>query len=309
MSKIPLTEEDWNFSEERVPDNELVPCLLWEYLRESQTARKYSQGWAKLRAEKKDVRAALGPRLQQIVNGITINHHLVLHDFVINILEDAWGRNPRTIIPWQKLLAQGKKRMAEPCNLVNPPVYISTGYFHLDQLKESVDAAVKSSEAKLPDGRRVGYPPARAMLKYLTRGPGCEAFCIVVDWGRYNKNAIKAAFKKLADDITKSPPQGITPQSKKGQGRNKPRDWRAKLQRLGLARIRSYSNAVGDLTEAQKELVRQRRRESPKTRNSQHTDSEIWQSLWDAKKDFTDTFKEIMTFEKQPPLGLWKKRS
>lgn len=40
MTLPALTEEECNFSVDRVPDRELVPCLIREFLRESVTARQ-----------------------------------------------------------------------------------------------------------------------------------------------------------------------------------------------------------------------------------------------------------------------------
>jgi len=49
LTKKPvLIEEDWNFSKERMPDDELVPCLLWEFIRESKTAQQLAQDWTRL---------------------------------------------------------------------------------------------------------------------------------------------------------------------------------------------------------------------------------------------------------------------
>jgi hypothetical protein len=52
VPRQPLTEHDWNFS--RVPDSELIPCLLWEILRESPTARQLGQAWAEFNARAKE---------------------------------------------------------------------------------------------------------------------------------------------------------------------------------------------------------------------------------------------------------------
>ena len=65
-------------------------------------------------------------------------------------------------------------------------------------------AALKAAIDKTPDGGELPFLPARATLKFYTNGPGWEALCLVVDWGRYDNNAIRASFQKLTDDIHRS---------------------------------------------------------------------------------------------------------
>mgnify|MGYP003394133637 CR=1 FL=1 len=40
-----ISDADWWFSKDRVPDEELIPCLIWEFLSESQTVRQLVHDW------------------------------------------------------------------------------------------------------------------------------------------------------------------------------------------------------------------------------------------------------------------------
>lgn len=99
----PLTEADWNFSPDRVPDWELIPCLLWEYLRESATVRQLALDYSSTPARAED---RIWNKLfkKQTAIRFRINHELDIPEFVDRAFNPQYrkARNP-TRLPWQKL--------------------------------------------------------------------------------------------------------------------------------------------------------------------------------------------------------------
>lgn len=109
-----------------------------------------------------------------------------------------------------------KHHLAEPCTRINKAVFISDNYLHSDKLAK---AAHKFPEIWDPNATSV--PVSRTLLDAETWNEGCEAFCIVVDWARYDNETIKDEFGRLGAEVIKTRPSGTKPQFCMGSGRGR----------------------------------------------------------------------------------------
>jgi len=289
-----IAEEDWNFS--RVPDNELVPCLLWEFLRESPTARQLAEAWAAWSGHMKrgepDNQSELWKMMEKL--RFKVNAPLNLEAFK-TILVGAWAFEKLWDIPWQKLSPGTKAKILYYCMAVNPPVFVSVGDLHVGMLHKAASKAFSEACEKTPDGGTLTLPPARTILPYAPRGTAVEAFCVVVDWGRYDNEIIKDAFAELGAEIAKTRPKGIIPQKQKGPGIGKGTELRGKLNSLGHARLRGFYKAAETLrtqNRAAYNFVAKRLKDDGFTA--------VQKSLGDARRRFKSQFREILQTTERP---------
>ena len=290
VKKAALIEEDWNFSKLRVPDDELVPCLLWEFLRESKTARTLAKDWVEFGTPggATSDQNLLWERMRALK--FSLNHKIEMTEFIDWALGPSWMTKRLANISWQKLPLKTRQKLAEPATTINEPVFLSMGNLHTMHIDRTMQKLTTEADDTLVNGIGAPYPPARAMLESLTRGKGCEAFCIVVDWGRYDDEAIRESFTKLA--VTIKRPPGIIPQVKKGAGLGNPNEWRGKLNGLGRTRIHCYYNGVETLKRMNQpayEWVVARSKDKGTTSATKILDA--------AKGRFLEAFQEIFPFE------------
>ena len=249
LAKKPvLTEEDWNFSKERVPDDELVPCLLWEFFRESPVAQQLINDWINLPDKPDSEQEKLWKRMKTLC--LRVNHEIHLQEFINSALGPAFKYGGLKKGPWQNLHPQARKRLSGFANNVNPPVFISTGDFHLGPLAQMVAKQVKKLDDEYVSGSQYSLPEARGILEIGTWGKKWEAMCIVVDWTAYDDETIRKAFAKLAAGLKRPP--GIIPRKRTGAGLGNPNEWRGKLNSLGRTRIHCHYNGVQALKRADK---------------------------------------------------------
>jgi len=291
-----LTEDDCNF--DRVPGRELVACLLWEYLLESQTAQELAQDWCAwvghaARGEN-DNQAELFARTKTLT--FKLNHKLNMPEFLIRAVGPAWGFGRLTNVPWQELHPKTKQWLVEPCERVNEPVFIGRE-MHAAQLADDAKKRLNEEFDKIRDGDTLSMPPARAPLRFFTVGPGWESLCVVVDWGRYDNAAIRKAFHRLGDDIIKTRPKGVKPQARTGSGLQRATELRGMLNELGLARLFGhYGSAVTLRTQNPRAYARIAKTLSDKGITA------VQKKLDGATRRFLDRFHEILPFEGGSPL-------
>jgi len=304
-NRPPLTEEDWNFSSDRVPDKQLVPCLLWEFLRESKTARQLAKDWIEFfTAAGVDAASRDDTSLLRRVWGLQfkLNHKLNMPAFVFHALGPAWGGRTLPDGPWQKLSPKTKQCLVELCEGVNRPVFIGT---HEDAALLAAAARRASTDAYNKNEEAAPHLPARAMIPFTTPGTGYEALCVVVDWGRYDDNGIREGFEKLAQVVIKSRPKGIKPQVRKASGLGRKAEWRAKLNDLGLSRFSARHHArvlQREMPQAYKRIAQSLSHDASAT--------DLEKKLNRARARFEASFRSILPFEKSPPVCLaWRKQA
>ncbi len=302
-----LTDEDWNFSPARVPNNELVACLLWEFLRESQTAQKLVQDWRAWRGHtargEKDNQAELWARMKTF--RLNPNHKLNIPDFIFNAVFKISAWHELANVPWQTLPSGAKKALLEPCERVNDPVYIALAE-QVGEMAHQVDKRWQDEVNNTTDGGTLSPVFARALLHLFKRDTCVEAICIVVDWGRYNDKAIKDGFTQLAEDILNTRPKDQSPQYHKARGKkNEEAALRPKLKNLGLTRLSCGWGGISAL-----------RRQNPQAyefiksllTGDDKSQADVEKLVSKARKTFEKNFRLILPFENARPLCLSRSR-
>jgi hypothetical protein len=296
QTRSPLVPKDWDFS--GVPEIEVVPCLIWEYLRESATAQKLGAEWSNhfFPTGSQSEQEPLWHRTHAI--RLNLNHQMDINGFVEATIVQLWGYNKLANLPWQKLHLDVRKKLIERYVHVNEPVYVSTGDMHAGMLHQSLMEATKKADEKTPQGGVLELPQARAILPALTRGEGCEAFCVVIDWGRYDNGQIEKSGVEFIRQIIKTRPKGIKPQSKTGSGLQRKTEWRGMLVSLGLARLYgrfTASELKKKMPDAYKKIA---------AGLSDRGTTAVQKKLDGANRRFADRFKKILAFEKHRPLCM-----
>ena len=294
-----LTDEDYRFSEDRVPDRELVACLLFEFLRESATAQKLTRGLI----EKLKSRGLLGlgfvgddaTRFLKQVETLRfgINHPLDMSGFIYCALVPIpkWDFIGLLNNPWQQLRPDVKQTLTQCCTEVTKAAFISDSEIETDQLAEAMrEAVIRDMEA----GKDAPLT-AKAIADVVHKGsyPGRKIFGVVADYARYDDNAIRAALDLVKEEIIRNRPKGIKPQVRKESGLGRPDDWRGKLNSLGRTRLYCHYDGVDAL-----------KRGNPTAHQwlvaglTDKGDRAALKALADAKGRFVRAFHEILPFEK-----------
>lgn len=282
MSK--LQEEDWLFTEDLVPDDELIVCLLWEYLRESQTVRELALDWfawsEKGQTDSSDQeQTALWGRMKNVI--VKLNSPLQYDDFICRVLVQGFGLRKLLDCPWQQLDPTARKSIINNC-AANPAAFIGYDFPHLKALNNTIDTKRNKGPVNL----------AKAMLGDLH--PGQELMLVVVDW-RYDESAIKDGIKRLADDLHR--PEGIELEFRKASGLGRASEWRGKLNDLGVARLSRYHARQLELVEsrAYKFLIT----------NLSHVDpTAVEKKMSSSRRRFKASFRKILPFERRVPHCL-----
>jgi hypothetical protein len=281
MSSLRIPESEWRFSQDRVPDSELVPCLLWEFLRESQTVSRLVSEWAKIFAagEKNLDQRPLRSRMEALK--VRLNAPIRLSDF-INHAVLTRGFNRGIDLPWQHLAADAKKNLILT-STANPPVFV--GYdLHASLLEQAL--------RRKDDG--TALLQAKAMMPGWDNGK--QLTLLVIDWGRYDDASIRAALQSLANDLKR--PEGIEPQVQKASGLGRRTEWRGKLNDLGAARLSARYSAVQlrtDMPVAFREFA---------SKLSDRGPTALEKKLAAARRRFEASFHKLLPFEKQAPRCL-----
>jgi len=296
-SRSPLSRTEWDFS--GVPDNELVPCLLFEYLRESATAQRLSNALLPLAHPTKGWHDDARVLLEQVEQmRISINHPLNTPHFInmaiIPIV--AWNIHEQLKSPWQQLSPKPKLYLTQSCTEVDAAAYFADSDVYTDQLANAM------REAVIEDIHADKDAPAilKAMADVNLKGsyPGRKVFGIVADFARYDDNGIRAAMALRTEEIIRSRPAGIKPQFRRESGRGRNAEWRGVLNSLGMARLSVRYKA---------HVLRAKLPDA----YAQITDSladkgttAAQKKLDGARNRFLNRFHKILPFEKLPPLCL-----
>jgi hypothetical protein len=258
-----LSELDWNF--DNVPDNELVACCYWEYARESAFIRELrkrcwehwqplylkGQWWnepedKKIHADLQKVQS-IGYPAEVFLRGISCPPDGVLPDALPlkpGEIHRTTGSFPKS---WQELTKEERAYRAQIGNDVEriPLVPFERGLF-LDakdivksvtaqrREKDEADEQARRENPKLTEEAlcRMGklqFPDIRPSVIY---GSGAEETIVRINWSAFTNDKIANYFRKW---IKANRPTDI--RKPDGKGRNKARDRRVVLERLGMMRL------------------------------------------------------------------------
>lgn len=284
----PLLESEVIFSKGRVPDNELFACLLWEFFRESKIIRQLALDWRVFfkSGDPNQDQSALWRRMSEIKP--TINHPLRIEEFAVMVVIQCFGLHERMDVPWQKLPSITKQKLIDGCQ-ANPPVFV--GY-------DLHAAAFQTAFSIKRRGEDAVMIKAAAMMP--DKQPSKELVLLVVDWARYDNNAIKEGLASVFKELSR--PIGMKPQVRKGSGLGNPNEWRGKLNDLGATRAFAR-HAASELKWQHPKIY--------KFFAAKLTDkgpTSVAKKLAAARRRFVTSFKRVLSFEKGTPVCLTSTR-
>lgn len=291
----PLVKEDWDFSE--VTDSELVSCLLFEYLRESPTARQLET----------DLKAGANAEVLNRLHALRfkINHRLDMPRFIENALDSAWETGEELLnTPWQKLPPRAKEILIYHCERVEKPAYISTLVDEVRELsKHMLLGSYRDQKAFEVNHDAPATTYACVPLDDLDGGEGRVGFMVIVNSGRYDHNAIRAEIANdVANQIIKSLPKGVTPQVRMESGLGRLNEFRGILNSLGWARLSARYTAREIKTNMPKIYAQI----AKPLGDDGHT--AVQKKLDSARHRCVARFHKILPFEKHPPLFIQHSR-
>lgn len=241
-----LDEREWVFS--AVDESEIVACCYWEYARESNAIRDAVKiaktAFANLG------KAAPETAERQAFREATNRAYGLLHQTGYEL--QFWVGLSFSETPWQRIDENERKKWAHICPKIPVPVKFPPFHVIGDLMVASMlhSEAMKTHEARLALYRRLSQIDSGvANLVEATelrnkldeqekhRTPpvlqgagGVDSFIAQINWHKFSKKEIKECFGKWVDAY-------FCPVAKPS-GRGRPVDWRARLERLGLLRLR-----------------------------------------------------------------------
>ncbi len=275
-----LINLDWNF--DAVPDPELVACCYWEYARESAficgLRKRTLEHWMPLfqkprwwnEPEAEDIR-----KDTEKIRSIGVAAHIFLHGFACppdDVLPDALplrsgevhrltGSFPK---PWQLLTKEERafRAYAPPKGIVDfvqrMPFARGISLYAKDIVQalaarqrrcQRENERTRKENPKLTDDalKRMGKFHHADMNPSVVYGRGSEHTVVEINWGLFTNEEIIQSFRKWvkANRPNEAPIND-------GKGRNKARDWRVALERLGMMRVLHHSTK-GDIPEKSSE--------------------------------------------------------
>jgi hypothetical protein len=246
---------DWNF--DNVPNDELVACCLWEYARESAFIRdvrqRCIQNWRTGGHRDERLSADLGElhSIGSAMKLLTSGFYFAPGDpHRIDAQRNASVTNSFPA-PWQTLPAD--ERDFRVRTLLNPGWTPGVPFERAD-CHDAWDIA-KQAKARWQevfsefDRVRREYPEtseveltAQGKLKpflgipvSILREEGREVMVVAINWARFTNDEIVKHFRKW---LKPNRPKEL--RIPDGKGRNKARDWRAKLTRLAVMRLLAH---------------------------------------------------------------------
>jgi hypothetical protein len=239
-----LVEHDWNFNADRLPDDELAVCCYWEYARESASIRGAveiaktacaNQGIAKPQsAEREAFRSAANK-----ASGL-------LHTTGFDI--SFWVGLPFPE-PWQLVDKTKREKWAHvrpeiPTPVKFPPFQVTGDLFIASILHSEATKAHEARQAihlrlSQIDSGIANLKEPGELRKKLSEHPtplavrgqgGVDSFIAQINWRELSKKEIKKCLSKWVDDYS-------CPIAKPSE-RGRPVNWRARLESLGLVRLR-----------------------------------------------------------------------
>ncbi len=247
-----LREFDWNFA--AVPEPELVACCYWEYARESAFIRDVRQRCIKCwrKGGQRDERLtsdigklhSMGPHVDVLFRGF---YHAPDDPHRIDMARNASVTNSFPA-PWQTL--PDAERDFRVRTLLGAGWYPATPFARADWIEaekiaedararwDKVISAYHRVRAEDPETSEVELvrqgklQPYEEILPSLVDEDGREVAAVAIHWARFTNEEIIGHFRKW---VKANRPPGLRLQDDKG--RNKERDWRVALERLGMMRL------------------------------------------------------------------------
>jgi hypothetical protein len=247
-----IQEFDWNF--DAVPDGELVAGCYWEYARESaficNLRQRCIRWWRKGGLRNAALTAAIsklhsmGPQVDVLFRGF---YYAPDDPYRIDVARNACVTNSFPA-PWQAL--PDNERDFRVRTLLSAGWYPATPFRRADwmEAEQVVEHArakwdkvmeiyhrvrandPETSEVELV--RQGKLPPYGKIPPSLFDEGGREVTAVAIHWGRFTNEEIISHFRKW---VKENRPQNIRLRDDKG--RNKARDWRVALERLGMMRL------------------------------------------------------------------------
>jgi hypothetical protein len=267
-----LPPEEWNFSTERVPDDELEACLVYEYMRESKVFRKLVQEFANDR----DSRSFDQPQPEVVVRGRTFPSREDYLKEILAAVGHPWFIPPGDFewlvmhacqkngwVPWQLLppnickslsrIFDGSKACTQASSCALEELW------EYSRVQESLKRQELSAQKSKIDSNRTEVDrneiPIDFILEffcapkpYLKRPDGKELVLLELDRVRFGKKKVMEAFSTWLDKQPMPPPKGkkIHPTLKKGEARGM-------LKALGVMRafhvasFREFKTKIPDM--------------------------------------------------------------
>jgi hypothetical protein len=247
-----FSEFDWNF--DRVPDNELVACCLWEYARESgfiRDLRKRSiQSWQAGGQRDERLSSDLGKlhSIGPVIDVLARGFYFAPGDpHRIDMQRDAFVTNSFPA-PWQALLVDERDfrvRVLLSAGWIPGVPFERADWLDAKDIAEQAEARWQEVFSEYDRVRRE-YPEAsevdlttQGKLQPFTEIPvsilreeGKEVTAVAINWARFTNDEIVGHFRKW---VKANRPKSL--RLRDGKGRNKARDWRVALERLGMMRL------------------------------------------------------------------------
>ena len=261
----------WNFS--AVDEREIVACCFWEYARESKTMHE----------------AVKTARVAFAGQGRSVKPkpgRLSARQAFRESADRAFGLLPQTGFPvnfwtglpfpdpWQRLDETERKKWAGFC----PDKFADTVKFPAFQVTsnlktalalaveaESLHKSLMAIHQRLAEIDRGAGSPAdvdeagKLRAKLADNSPliiqgvgGVDSFIVQINWAQFTKPEIKACFGKWVDSYA-------CPLAKPGERGHKDTAWRARLERLGLLRLRRAQTADETIQTIAKTLPKNQR--------------------------------------------------
>jgi hypothetical protein len=277
---VPPSEHEWNFDKSRVPDWQVRICCYWEYARESSFIRsvrercrqivgkglKREQRHEWVGADFQKIRAALGRTAHLFQEGIytlggTTTYHGEVSPFpkpwqalgeemqCILLKTAAWTPQMVVELPafrWSHIVRAGA--LAEHLRGLQ-----SCPENHESSEPKPHPQFIQQTGGSLEDFFWSGKIP-RTQRPSFVYPSGMEVLLVEIEWGKFSNKQIKQCFHKWIENHR---PKDLKEPSGRG---HKQSDWRAKLESLGLLRLRSRYTLEAALAELAKLPPAQRKK-------------------------------------------------
>jgi hypothetical protein len=240
-----ITEHDWNFSD--VSEDELIVCSYWEYARESASIRNAVEIAKTAHANQGIPRPESAER--EAFRPAADKAYSLLHSTGFD--PSFWVGLPFPE-PWQFVDKTKREKWAHvrpeiPTPLKFPPFQVATDlfitsilhneatnahearnaiYLRLSQIDSGVENLKEAGELREKLSEQEKHP-----TPLIVRGQGgVDSFIAQINWREFSKKEIKDCLSKWVDDYS-------CPIAKPSE-RGRPVNWRARLESLGLLRLR-----------------------------------------------------------------------
>lgn len=246
------SEFDWNF--DAVPDSELVACCYWEYARESAFMRELCQRCLDGRQNGKEPDAQLWSDLERLAQlGFAAEIFVPGYFHLLEPFTTAQWTGDRALLPahfpkaWQTLEPRHRARRAliRTSRDINALVPFQRGPIVFAKWITEYCDVEKARASRRPEAcrsPREGTAPSGIVPRLFSAGSEISLF--EINWSQFTNDEIAAHFRKW---LKRNRPTDLGVPD--GRGREKARDWRVALERLGMQRL-LHEFRLGEMSDA-----------------------------------------------------------